>query len=87
MNRMTALLLAAFGLVVSPGLNAGTVFVAKVRSVQTWPDGAAILEFRHGDNPGRAWVSATLRSKFLARNSGNSDCRWRWMDVINIQLR
>lgn len=75
MNRMTALLLAVFGLVASPGVNAGTIFVAEVRSVQTWPNGAAILEFRHGDNPSRAWVSATLCGRFLAGDSENSDCR------------
>jgi hypothetical protein len=69
------ILLAASILIVSPGVNAGTVFVAEVPAVQTWPNGAAILEFRHGDNPSRAWVSATLCGRFIAGNSENSDCR------------
>jgi hypothetical protein len=75
MNRLTVLLSAASILLVSPGANAETVFVAKVRSVQTWPNGAAILEFRHNDNPGRAWVSATLCDRFVAGDPENSDCK------------
>jgi hypothetical protein len=75
MNRMTAFLLAASILIVSPGVNAGTVLVAEVPSVQTWPNGAAILEFHHGDNPSRAWISATLCGRFIAGDSENSDCR------------
>jgi hypothetical protein len=76
MNRMTLLFLSAASiLAVSPSVNAETVFVAKVPNVQTWPNGAAILEFRHGDNPGRAWVSATLCGKYFAGDSENSDCR------------
>ncbi len=75
MNRMSLLLSAAFILALSPGVNAETVFVAKVRDVQTWPNGAAVLEFRHGDNPSRAWVSATLCGGYSAGDSENSDCR------------
>jgi hypothetical protein len=75
MNRMTMLLSAASVLVLSAGANAETVFVAKVRYVQTWPNGAAVLEFRHGDNPSRAWVSATFCGKYFAGDSEGSDCR------------
>jgi hypothetical protein len=74
MDRMTVLLSAAFILAVSPGVHAETIFVAEVPSVQTWPNGAAILEFRH-DNPGRAWVSATFCGKLIASDPENSDCR------------
>jgi hypothetical protein len=75
MNRMTVLLSAAFIVLVSPGANADTVFVAKVRSVSTSPNGAAILNFRHNDNPGRAWVSITLCGKLIAADPANSECR------------
>jgi hypothetical protein len=75
MKRMAVLLSAASILFVSSGANAETVFVAKVPNVQTWPNGAAILEFRHGDNPGRAWVSATLCGRYFAGDPENSDCR------------
>ena len=74
MNRMTVLLSAAFIVLVSPGANAKTVFVAKVRSVPTSPNGAAILTFRHNDNPGRAWVSVSLCGRFIAGDPGSSDC-------------
>ncbi len=74
MNRMTVLLSAAFVALVSPAAHASTVFVAKVRSVPTSPNGAAILEFHHNDNPGRAWVSVSLCSKLIASDPANSDC-------------
>jgi hypothetical protein len=75
MNRMTVLLSAAFIVLVSPGANANTVFVAKVRSVSTSTNGAAIMEFRHNENPGRAWVSVSLCGRFIAGDPGASDCR------------
>jgi hypothetical protein len=75
MNRMTVLLSAAFIVLASPGANANTVFVAKVRSVQTWPNGAAIMTFHHNDNPGRAWVSVSLCGRLIAGDPAASDCR------------
>ncbi len=74
MNRMTVLLSAAFIVLVSPGANANTVFVAKVRSVPISPNGAAIMTFRHNDNPGRAWVSVSLCGRFIAGDPESSDC-------------
>ena len=74
MNRTTVLLSAAFIALVSPVADASTVFVAKVRSVPTSPNGAAIMEFRHNDNPGRAWVSVTLCGKFITGDPEASDC-------------
>ena len=75
MNRMNIFLLAASSLVASPIANAATIFVAEVPSVQTWPNGAAVLEFHHGINPSRAWVSASFCGKLISGDSENSDCR------------
>src|ERR1700753_1821790 len=75
MKRMAVLLSAASILLVSSGAKAETVFVAKVPNVQTWPNGASLREYRHGDNPARAGVSATLCERYSAGDPENSDCR------------
>lgn len=75
MKIMIALLWAVSVLVVSVNANAAAVFVAKVPAVWRWPSGAAILEFRHNADPGRAWVSATLCERYIPGNWEDSDCR------------
>jgi hypothetical protein len=75
MKIMIALLSAVSVLVVSAKADAGSVFVAKVPSVWRWPNGEAILEFRHNADLRRAWISATLCEKYIPGNWEDSDCR------------
>jgi len=75
MKTVIALLSTISMLVVSAEARSESIFVAKVRSVQRIPNGAAILEFRGDPDLNRAWVSATLCGKYVVGDWAASDCR------------
>lgn len=75
MKTVIALLSTFFMLVVSVEAHSESIFVAKVRSVWRTPNGAAFLEFRHDPDLNRAWVSASLCSKYVVGDWAASDCR------------
>jgi hypothetical protein len=75
MKTAIALLSMAFMLVVPAQAHSASVFVAKVPGVWRTPNGAAFLEFRHNPDLNRAWVSATLCSKYVTGDWAASDCR------------
>jgi hypothetical protein len=75
MKSVIALISTIFMLLVPVQAHSKSVFVAKVPSVWRTPNGAAFLEFRHNPDLSRAWVSATLCSKYVTGDWAASDCR------------
>jgi hypothetical protein len=75
MKIAIALLCAVSILAASSKANAESIFVGKVPTVQTWPNGASFLEFQLDPDLGRAWVSADFCERYFPADWAASDCR------------
>ena len=75
MKITIALLCAVSVLTASAKANAESIFVGKVPTVHTWPNGASFLDFQLDPDLGRAWVSASFCERYFPGDWAASDCR------------
>jgi hypothetical protein len=75
MKITIALLCAICISTASAKANAESIFVGKVRSVQTWPNGASFLQFELDPDRGLAWVSASFCERYIFGDPEASDCK------------
>jgi hypothetical protein len=73
--KIAVALLCAVSILAPAKAHAKSIFVGKVPTVQTWPNGASFLDFQLDPSLGRAWVSASFCEKYIPGDWAASDCR------------